>query len=192
MSPHGAGMHGGNSLRNSSSVNAPAVGSRSISSRKNTLFRTIFNALIFAKGILFIEQSRNHKDRLVPVGSVALGWVRHYLDAVRPMAIHDQDHPFVFIGHKTGEPLFREGLVWAVRQTFMHSGIRSLPLSAMRSSAATNMLDAGMNVVHTARLLGHDNLRTTQRYLHTEECTPAAVLQRSHPRIARQSKGEVA
>ncbi len=29
-----------------------------------------------AKGILFIEQSKNRKDRLVPVGSVALGACR--------------------------------------------------------------------------------------------------------------------
>ncbi len=146
----------------------------------------------FAKGILFIEQSKNRKDRLVPVGSVALGWVRHYLEIVRPAAIHDQDHPFVFIGHRTGEPLSREGLVWAVRQTFLHTNLEPLPLSAMRTSAATNLLDAGMNVVHIARLLGHVSLRTTQRYLHTEERKLAAVLERSHPRIRHTTKGEVA
>ena len=146
----------------------------------------------FAKGILFIEQSKNRKDRLVPVGSVALDWVRHYLEVVRPAAIHGREHPFVFIGHKTGAPFSREGLVWAVRQTLVHSDIEPLPLSAMRTSAATNLLDAGMNVVHIARLLGHVNLRTTQRYLHTEERKLAAVLQKSHPRIRYATKGEVA
>ena len=146
----------------------------------------------FAKGILFIEQSKNLKDRLVPVGAVALEWVKHYIGSVRSAAIQDQQHPFVFIGHKTGEPLSREGLVWAVRQTFVHSGIQPVPLSAMRTSAATNLLDAGMNVVHIARLLGHVNLRTTQRYLHTDERKLASVLQHSHPRIDCQSKGEVA
>ena len=146
----------------------------------------------FAKGILFIEQSKNRKDRLVPVGSVALDWVRHYLEIIRPAAVHDQGHPFVFVGHKTGEPFSREGLVWAVRQTFAHSGITPVPLSTMRTSAATNLLDAGMNVVHIARLLGHVNLRTTQRYLHTEERKLAAVLEQSHPRICHTTKGEVA
>ena len=146
----------------------------------------------FNKGILFIEQSKNRKDRLVPVGSVALDWVRHYLKVVRPAAIHDREHPFVFIGHKTGEPLSREGLVWAVRQAFVHSGIEPVPLSAMRTSAATHLLDAGMNVVHIARLLGHVNLRTTQRYLHTEERKLAIVLERSHPRTRHTKKGEVA
>ncbi|MCK4516780.1 MAG: tyrosine-type recombinase/integrase, partial [Spirochaetaceae bacterium] len=48
----------------------------------------------FAKGILFIEQSKNRKDRLVPVGSIALNWVRHYLEVIRPAAIHGQDHAF--------------------------------------------------------------------------------------------------
>ena len=146
----------------------------------------------FAKGVLFIEQSKNRKDRLVPVGTVALRWVRHYLEIARPNAIHDQEHPFVFIGHKTGQRLSREGLVWAVRQTFVHSGNEPLPLSAMRSSAATNLLDAGMNVVHIAQLLGHVSLRTTQRYLHTEERKLATVLERSHPRTRHATKGEVA
>ncbi|MEA3458611.1 MAG: tyrosine-type recombinase/integrase [Candidatus Thermoplasmatota archaeon] len=146
----------------------------------------------FAKGVLFIEQSKNRKDRLVPVGSVALGWVHHYLEVVRPAAIHEQEHPFVFVGHKTGEPLSREGLVWAVRQTFVHNGLQPLPLSAMRTSAATNLLDAGMNVVHIAQLLGHVNLRTTQRYLQTEQRKLAAVLDRSHPRIRHQAGGAVA
>ena len=146
----------------------------------------------FAKGILFIEQSKNRKDRLVPVGSVALGWVRRYLGATRPTTIHNQEHPFVFIGHKTGEPLSREGLVWAVRQTFIHSDLEPLPLSAMRTSAATNLLDAGMNVVHIARLLGHVNLRTTQRYLHIEQRKLAVVLEQSHPRNRHATKGEVA
>ena len=146
----------------------------------------------FAKGILFIEQSKSRKDRLVPVGSVALDWVRQYLEVMRPAAIHDQEHQFVFIGHKTGEPLSREGLVWAVRQTFIHGGVDPIPLSAMRTSAATNLLDAGMDVVHIARLLGHVSLRTTQRYLHTEERKLAAVLKRFHPRVRLTTKGEVA
>ena len=148
--------------------------------------------LDFAKGILFIEQSKNRKDRLVPAGSVALGWVRHYMEVVRPAAIHGQEHPFVFVGHTTGAALSREGLVWAVRQACVHSGVKPVPLSAMRSSAATNLLDAGMNIVHIARLLGHVNLRTTQRYLHTEERRLAVVLERSHPRNRRPEKGEVA
>ncbi len=146
----------------------------------------------FAKGVLFIEQSKNRKDRVVPVGSTALGWIQYYLEVTRPAAMHDQEHPFVFVGHKTGEPLSREGLVWAVRQTFIQNDLEPVPLSAMRTSAATNLLDAGMNVVHIARLLGHVNLRTTQRYLHTEERKLAVVLEQSHPRIRHTTKGEVA
>lgn len=82
--------------------------------------------------------------------------------------------------------------MWAVRQAFIHSDRGPLPLSAMRTSAATNLLDAGMNVVHIARLLGHVNLRTTQRYLHTEERKLALVLDQSHPRNRHTTKGEVA
>jgi len=144
----------------------------------------------FRKGLLFIEQSKNRKDRIVPVGSVALTWAKRYLDTVRPHVVHGQTHPVLFVGHVTGHPLSRQGLIWAMREAYRHSGLDSVPLRAMRACAATNLLDAGMGLVHISRLLGLVNVKTTQHYLGIAERELADVLGKAHANIRARYKGE--
>lgn len=145
----------------------------------------------FVKGVLFIEQSKNRKDRIIPVGTVALQWLKTYIQGVRTRLIRDQTHPYVFVGQKYGKPLSREGLVWSIRETFIHSGLEPLPLYAMRASAATNLLEAGMGIVHIGQLLGHAEINTTRHYLHTDQKDLATVLQIHHPRLKATEEATV-
>jgi len=142
-----------------------------------------------AGGMLFIEQSKNLKDRLVPVGSLALEWLDRYVETVRSRLVEAREHPFVFASHKSGRRLSASGLVWAVRCAFEEADAEAIPLSAMRLSAATNMLDAGMGVMHISRLLGHASIRTTQHYLHTRERELALVLESHHPAQRQRREG---
>ena len=134
-----------------------------------------------AKGVVFIEQSKNLKDRIVPVGLGALEWVDRYIAEVRGTAGPTSDHLFVRI--TDGGPLSNRGLTWAVTEACRHVGIAPIRLYSMRRSAATNMLAAGMGVVHISRLLGHSCITTTQIYLQTRERDLARVLEASHPRF---------
>lgn len=140
----------------------------------------------FRKGLLFIEQSKNRKDRIVPAGSVALGWVKTYLKLVRPALIHGQTHPVVFVAHDTGRPLSAEGLRWVVRETYRKSGLRPVPLKVMRACAASNLLDAGMGLVHIARFLGHVDVKTTLSYLKIRERELGKVLEKAHDQIRKR------
>ena len=146
----------------------------------------------FRKGILFIEQSKNRKDRIVPAGKVALVCVRRYLKTVRPRVIHGQTHPVLFVGHTTGRPLSREGLVWLVREIYRKNGLDPIPLRFMRACAATNLLDAGMGLAHISRFLGHVDVKTTQIYLGIRERELAAAIGAAHQRIRARYKGEIA
>ena len=134
-----------------------------------------------AKGVVFIEQSKNLKDRIVPVGLGALQWVDRYIAEVRDTTGATTDH--VFIRHTDGGPLSNRGLTWAVAEACRQVGIAPIRLYSMRRSAATNMLAAGMGVVHISRLLGHSCITTTQIYLQTRERDLARVLEASHPRF---------
>jgi len=136
----------------------------------------------FAGGKLFIEQSKNKKDRIVPFGKVALLWLGRYLADVRPKFIKDDTHDFVFISLVTGKPLSSRGLALAVSEAFVQSGIDPIPLYGLRATAATNLLDHGMNVVHIGKFLGHTSIGTTQMYLHTKQRELAGVVTAAHPR----------
>ena len=88
--------------------------------------RELYNLKIididFKKEVLFIELSKGHKDRIVPVGKHALLWTEKYITEVRPKYIKEKRHDFVFISHKTGEKLTVWGIRWAIRQTLEQSG----------------------------------------------------------------------
>ena len=136
-----------------------------------------------SKGVIFIEQSKNKKDRIVPVGKTALDWVNRYVTEVRSRMVRDPDHGFVFVSHVTGNPLGSRGLVWALADACGKASIPRLSIYSMRASAATNMLGGGMGIVHISRLLGHACIKTTQVYLRTRERKLSSIIGKHHPRF---------
>ena len=133
------------------------------------------------KEVIFIEQSKNLKDRIVPVGRDALEWVDRYVSEVRDVITTTTNR--IFVNHKDGGPLSDRGLTWAVAEACRQAGIPTIRMYSMRRSAATNLLEGGMGVVHISRLLGHAFIGTTQTYLQTRERQLARTLEANHPRF---------
>ena len=133
------------------------------------------------KEVIFIEQSKNLKDRIVPVGRAALEWVDRYVAEVRDTINTTTDS--LFVNHKDGGPLSDRGLTWAIAEACRQAGISTIRLYTMRRSAATNLLEGGMGVVHISRLLGHAFIGTTQTYLQTRERQLARILEANLPRF---------
>jgi len=151
--------------------------------RPRELYNLKITDIDFKKGLIFIEQSKNQKDRIVPVGSTALHWIEKYLREVRPGYIKGKKHGYVFINHKTGEQLTRFGIRSAIRETLRKSGFQPIKLYSLRSTAATTLLLHGMSIAYISKLLGHSDIKTTQTYLRvkTRELQHELVLK--HPRV---------
>ena len=148
--------------------------------------REIYNLKItdidFKKGILFIEQSKNQKDRIVPVGKEALFWVEKYITEIRPRYIKHNTHNYVFISHKTGEKLTVWGIRWAIQETLRLNGLQPIKPYSLRSTAATALLLNGMSIAYISKLLGHADIRTTQIYLNVKLKDLKKELSQKHPR----------
>ena len=136
----------------------------------------------FDRGLLFIEQSKNKKDRIVPVGKTALYWIKRYIREVRPRYIGDNNHSYVFISHKGGEKLTVWGVRWAIQESLLRSGLKPIKPYSLRGTAATQLLLNGMNVVHISKLLGHSRIETTQYYLRVDLKKLKKEIQAKHPR----------
>ena len=149
--------------------------------------REIYNLKIididFKKELIFIEQSKNQKDRIVPVGKTALLWIKKYIKEVRSIYIKEKNHNYVFISHKTGEKLTVWGIRWAVQETLRLSGLQSIKPYSIRSTAATALLLNGMSIAYISKLLGHSDIRTTQLYLKVKTVELKNELDRKHPRL---------
>ncbi len=149
--------------------------------------RELYNLKIpdidFKKGLLFLEQSKNKKDRIVPVGKEALLLVQKYITEARTRYVKGNTNNFVFISHKTGKKLTVWGIRWAIQETLRLSGFKPIKPYALRSTAATVLLMNGMGVAYISKLLGHTEIRTTQIYLKIRTKELKEVLNKKHPRM---------
>jgi integrase/recombinase XerD len=130
---------------------------------------------------------KGDRERQVPVGEVALGWLRRYIDEVRPSwsVLSPEPAPRggpLFLSVR-GERLDRrrawEMLVVAARSAGLKEGISP---HTLRHSFATHLLEGGADLRIVQELLGHANISTTQLYTHLTGERIKDVYARAHPR----------
>ncbi|WP_417762735.1 site-specific tyrosine recombinase XerD [Shewanella sp.] len=122
------------------------------------------------------------KERLVPLGEVALDEVSRYLQHTRPLLLGDVASDVVF-------PSLRSRMM--TRQTFWHriklyalrAGItKSLSPHTLRHAFATHLLNHGADLRVVQLLLGHSSLSTTQIYTHVAQARLQQLHAQFHPR----------
>ena len=112
------------------------------------------------RGLLRIEQGKGAKDRLVVVSPGLLGHLRRYWCAQRPSYwLFPGLRPEVALSHSTPQKVFTQSKARAGVEKV--GGIHSL-----RHAYATHQLEDGLPVQELQRLLGHDNIHSTLRYVH--------------------------
>jgi integrase/recombinase XerD len=126
---------------------------------------------------------KGDKERIVPVGDSATGWLRRYIHDGRPALLRKRSSPWLFVNARDGGPLSRVG-VWKVLKTYgITAGItREISPHVLRHSFATHLLDRGADLRAIQVMLGHADLSTTQIYTHVLEARLRAVYDKFHPR----------
>jgi integrase/recombinase XerD len=122
------------------------------------------------------------KERLVPLGELAISEVELYLKTARPTLLHMKQSDVLF-------PSRRAQMM--TRQTFWHriklysarAGIRvHLSPHTLRHAFATHLLNHGADLRVVQLLLGHSDLSTTQIYTHVAKARLQQLHQQHHPR----------
>ena len=123
------------------------------------------------------------KERLVPLGETAAGWLRRYLDESRRHLLKRRDGPWVFVNARGGARLSRIGFWKILKQYGRDAGIRAhLSPHVLRHSFATHLLERGADLRAIQVMLGHADLSTTQIYTHVLEARLRQVYDSFHPR----------
>ena len=139
------------------------------------------------RGLLRINEGKNAKDRVVPLGEVACTWLREYLDEARPklLAQDGTAEQTVFVS-KSGRPLLPLGVIDRIRRLAKAAGIeRPVTPHSMRHTFATHMLRGRADIRHIQAMLGHASVATTQIYTRVEVTDLKNVHKRCHPREKR-------
>jgi integrase/recombinase XerD len=139
---------------------------------------------------------KGDKERIVPIGDQAAGWMRRYLDEVRPVLVDPtrkarkparpqrvfRERARLFVNARGG-PLSRVGFWKILKRHGRRAGLpRTLSPHVLRHSFATHLLERGADLRAIQMMLGHADLSTTQIYTHILEARLRAVYDRFHPR----------
>jgi site-specific recombinase XerD len=135
--------------------------------------------LDFEQGHVFIREGKGKKDRLVPLGNRAREAVLSYLDDGRGRLLRTRTQA-LFLSCQ-GRAVGRNWLTQHLRKLGERLGIGVRP-HLLRHSCATHLLRGRADIRQIQRLLGHESLRTTERYTKVEIQDLRAVIKRCHPR----------
>jgi integrase/recombinase XerD len=120
------------------------------------------------------------KERIVPIGDLALEWLDRYLSEARPALARGRRPRTLFINH-LGAPLTRKGM-WKRFQRYAQKAGVAGKIHTLRHSFATHLLRGGADLRTVQVLLGHADIGTTQIYTHVDERELADYHRRYHPR----------
>ncbi len=124
---------------------------------------------------------KGSKERVVPLGSSARGWIARYLEEVRPR--HDRRRAAELFLTTRGEPMTRQAFWYALKKYGRQAGIE-VPLSphVVRHSFATHLLEHGADLRAVQAMLGHADISTTEIYTHVTRERLRQLYDRAHPR----------
>ncbi len=120
------------------------------------------------------------KERIVPIGELALEWLEKYLSRARPALARGRRLGSLFVNH-LGQPLSRKGMWKRFKGYAQEAGVAG-KIHTLRHSFATHLLKGGADLRTVQVLLGHADIGTTQIYTHVEESELAEYHRLYHPR----------
>jgi integrase/recombinase XerD len=138
-----------------------------------------------AEGSVLLR-GKGSKQRIVPVGSVAVAAVQDYLAVGRPaLASVTSPSAAVFLNSRGGR-LSRQSAWTVLVKTAERAGITAdVSPHTLRHSFATHLLDGGADVRVVQELLGHASVTTTQVYTLVTVEKLREIYATAHPRAHR-------
>jgi integrase/recombinase XerD len=149
--------------------------------RRAELIRLTLADLDPDRRLVLIRQGKGRRDRVVPIGPRALGWVARYLAEVRPRQVGTRDAGIVFL--TTRGAAFHPNHLSALVRHYVEAaqlGKRGA-CHLFRHTMATLMLEGGADIRFIQEMLGHADLTSTQIYTHVSIHQLQTVHAATHP-----------
>lgn len=122
------------------------------------------------------------KERLVPVGEVALEWLGRYVRDGRAALLGGRLSDDLFVTIR-GEAMGRQMFWTIIKRHARQAGIKaSVSPHTLRHAFATHLLNHGADLRVVQMLLGHSDVSTTQIYTHVARERLKQLHERHHPR----------
>ena len=130
---------------------------------------------------------KGKKERLVPISQSAIAELRLWFEQRAEVNIRPGHEDAVFVSFRRGTALSRITVFHIVKTLCQAAGIRS-PVSphTFRHSFATHLLEGGANLRVIQEMLGHEEIGTTEIYMHVNSHRLREEILSHHPRNLQQ------
>ena len=125
---------------------------------------------------------KGSKERVVPVGRMALSAIAAYLAYARPRLLGKRSSTYLFVTRR-GSAMTRQSFWNLIGRYARIAGIKKrVTPHSLRHSFATHLLEGGADLRAVQMMLGHADISTTQIYTHVAQKQLLAAHKKYHPR----------
>ena len=129
-----------------------------------------------------LATGKGRKQRVVPIGEVAIAAVRRYVEGARPTFARARVLDTLFLTHH-GRAMTRQGFWKLIGRYASAAGIRKrISPHKLRHSFATHLVERGADLRAVQAMLGHADIGTTEIYTHVSRGHLHKVYSRFFPR----------
>lgn len=132
--------------------------------------------------IAFIKCNKGTRERMIPIGSMAIAALKEYLNKSRPLLIQKNDEKALFVNINGGR-LTRQGF-WKIIKQYKNQAQISKDITphTLRHSFAAHLLENGADLRSIQEMLGHSDISSTQIYAQMAKNKLKEVYKKTHPR----------
>jgi integrase/recombinase XerD len=126
---------------------------------------------------------KGSKERLIPIGRVALKYIDIYLSEVRVhVNIKKGFEDYIFL-NRSGTRISRISVFTIIKTLAEKSGLnKSISPHTFRHSFATHLIEGGADLRVVQEMLGHTSITTTEIYTHLDRDYLKSIITQFHPR----------
>ena len=170
--------------------------STSIGMRNRAMLETLYSSGLRVSELISLRVSdiffqeefiqvvgKGDKQRLVPIGSQALKYIRLYIDQVRSQGpIKKEAGNLIFINNRGGK-LSRVMIFLIIKDLANKIGLKQeISPHTFRHSFATHLIEGGADLRAVQVMLGHESITTTEIYTHLDRSYLQQIIKEFHPR----------
>jgi integrase/recombinase XerD len=143
--------------------------------------------LFFDSGFIKIIGKRD-KERLVPIGSQAIGDIDRYLNEVRCHIVPKKGSEDIVFLNRRGSKITRVMVFLIIKGLAEKIGLKKkISPHTFRHSFATHLIDGGADLRAVQEMLGHASITTTEIYTHLDREFIRSEILSFHPRNKKKS-----
>ena len=150
--------------------------------RVSELIELKLKNIITEEGLIRVF-GKGKKERIVPIGNMALSQIKIYLQELRPQLSRKGNSQGILFLNNRGKKLTRMSIWNILHENTVRSGInKKVSPHILRHSFATHLLEGGADLRSVQEMLGHSDITTTQIYTNVDKTYLKEIHKQYHPR----------